>query len=220
MKPLEDFLVKKGFTVYNIDLPGHNSTPTELESIRWTDWIDYAQKRLNTLKSQCSTVYISGISMGGVIALYLCSTNKDLAGIITFSTAVKPFNFISWFVYLFRPIQYIYRWIKVGKHREKYVGTFTDWHGYDKLPMSALIQGAKLLDNLSRKLKHITLPILIIHSVNDRVVLIKGMNQIVKAINSEDKTLAEIHEGGHLILLDKGSTQALKEIEEWLEQRI
>ncbi|NPD88061.1 MAG: alpha/beta fold hydrolase [Asgard group archaeon] len=220
MKPLEQFLTSQGYVVDNIYLPEFNSTPEDLQAVEWLEWINYSQERLNILKDQCNSVYVSGTSSGGVIALYLCSTNRDLAGVITFATAVKPFNFISWFVYIFRPIQFIFRWINVGKHREKYIGKFIDWYGYDRLPMSALIQTARLLDVIGRKLKLVHQPILLLHGINDRLVPIKTMKQIIRKIKSRDITTVKILEGGHLVLLDRGSNQALIEIEKWLEKRI
>ncbi len=219
MQPLEQFLTNAGYVVDNIDLPGFNTTPEDLQSINWLDWINYTQERLNILKDQCTSVYVCGTSLGGAIALYLCSINQDLAGIITLATAAKPFNFVSWFLYHFHPIQFFYKWVKVGKFRANFIGDSDVWYGYDRLPVSALIQTSKLLRVLRKQLKLVNQPILLLHGKNDQLVPFNSMKKIVSKIKSKDITTVEILEGGHLVLLDKGSKQALGEIEEWLEKR-
>jgi carboxylesterase len=174
---------------------------------------------LTILKDQCTSVYVSGTSLGGAIALYLCSINQDLAGVITLATAAKPFNFISWFLYHFHPIQFFCKWVNVGNFRASFIGDSDVWYGYDKLPTSALVQTAKLLGALRRKLRFVNQPILLLHGINDQLVPFNSMKSIVNKINSNDITKIEILEGGHLVLLDKGSNQALEEIEKWLEKR-
>ncbi|MHA1954255.1 MAG: alpha/beta hydrolase, partial [Candidatus Heimdallarchaeaceae archaeon] len=89
MIPLEEFLMERGFTVRNITLPGHETTEEDLTTKKWTDWIDYAQLKLNELKKQCEKVFVTGLSMGGTITLLLGAKNKDLSGIITLAAVYR-----------------------------------------------------------------------------------------------------------------------------------
>ncbi|MCE7738270.1 MAG: hypothetical protein KAU62_02590 [Candidatus Heimdallarchaeota archaeon] len=52
MKPLAEFLEKQGYAVENITLSGHETTIKELNKNNWTDWINYAQTKLNSLKEK------------------------------------------------------------------------------------------------------------------------------------------------------------------------
>ncbi len=220
MKPLEDFLTNKGFKVLNITLPGHNTFPKDLLKIGWEDWVDYCQGKLEILMKSCPATFIVGTSLGGALALYITAKNPELSGVITCATAVKPFNFISWFVINFRFIHYIVRWIKIEKISSKLVGNPQNWAAYKKIPVKSLVEIAKLLDKLNPILGNISQPILIVHSENDKAVSIKGIEQITSSISSRDQSIARISKGGHVIMLDEGCTQALTEIENWIDVRI
>jgi len=220
MKPLEDFLTNKGFKVLNINLPGHNTSSKDLLKIGWQDWVDYCQGKLEILMEECPTVFVVGTSLGGVIALYLAAKNPELSGVITCATAVKPYNFLSWFIVNFRIIHYFVRWIRVEKISSKLVGNLQNWDVYKKIPVKSLVEIAKLLDNLNPILKNICQPILIVHSNNDKAVSIKGIEQITSSISSRDQSIVRIDKGGHVIMLDEGCAQTLTEIENWVDMRI
>ena len=52
------------------DLPtlrGHDTTPEELNGIHWREWVEDAEKALNTLLEKVEKVIVIGHSMGGWI---------------------------------------------------------------------------------------------------------------------------------------------------------
>lgn len=219
MKKIAEILENQNFIVDNANLPGHNTTPEDLKNTEWTEWIEHTQKRLDNFKTKTSEVFIFGASLGSVIALYLATNNPDVTGLILCSTALKPFNFKSWFVYNFHFIQYIIRYVPLNKIMSTYFGIPKDWKRYEKIPVSSLIQLAKLLKELRKRIRQVKQPILIIQAKSDRIINRRGRNQVFKAVYSEDKTFVEIQRGGHVILSDEDCEQSFDVIMKWLLER-
>lgn len=219
MLKIAKILEEHNFIVDNTDLPGHNTSPEDLKNTGWTEWIEHTQKRLELLKNKSSEVYILGASLGSVISLYLGTNNPDVAGLILCATALKPFNFKSWFVYNFHFIQYFIRYVPLNRIMSRYLGIPKDWKRYEKIPVSSLIESAKLLKDLRKCIKKINQPILIIQSKNDRIINQRGRKQVFKAVNSDDKTFVEIQRGGHVIMSDEDCNHSFDIITKWLLER-
>jgi len=82
LRPLGDFLARRGLTVYAPRLAGHGTSVDEFEQTGPSDWIATVEDGLEQLKRTCSSVFAIGISMGGTLALHLGATRgADVAGI-------------------------------------------------------------------------------------------------------------------------------------------
>ncbi len=220
MKPLADSLTEKGFVVDNIDLPGHNTNSADLQTKIWQDWVGYAQKRLEQLQEKCERIYLSGISLGGCIALYLGANNPNIAGLIICSTALAPVSFLTWVLYHCSFIRYFVKWINVKKRLGKKLGLPKSWESYEKLPVNSAINTAKLAKNLQKIVHKVTQPIIVIYSTCDKLVTLEGCKNILNRVSSTDKQLIEIEKGGHAMLIDKGCNKAINQIFLWLEHRL
>ena len=86
MKPLVRTLAAAGFTVACPRLAGHCSTLEELKGTRWTDWLATLEESLRALRAQHGPVFVSGLSMGALLALRLAIDHPDdVAGVATLS---------------------------------------------------------------------------------------------------------------------------------------
>jgi carboxylesterase len=82
IRPLGDFLARRGLTVLAPRLAGHGTTVDEFAQTGPQDWIATVESGLDQLKRSCSSVFAIGISMGGTLALHLAATHPtDVAGI-------------------------------------------------------------------------------------------------------------------------------------------
>jgi len=219
MLKIAKVLEKHNFIVDNTDLPGHNTSPEDLKNTEWTEWIEQTQKRLEILRNKSSEIFVLGTSLGSIISLYLGTNDPNIAGLILCATAIKPFNFKSWFIYNFHFIQYFIRYVSLNRIISQYLGIPKEWKRYEKIPVSSLIESTKLLKELRNRIKKIYQPILVIQSKNDRIINQRGRKQVYNAVNSEDKIFVEVNKGGHVILLDEGCEQAIDIIMKWLLER-
>src|SRR4029453_16615399 len=81
VRPLGDFLARRGLTVLAPRLAGHGTSVDEFEKTGPEDWISTVEGGLDQLKKTCSSVFVIGISMGGTLAMHLAATRgADLAG--------------------------------------------------------------------------------------------------------------------------------------------
>ncbi len=220
MEPLEIFLKNRNYTVFNIVLPGHETSEEDLETKKWFEWTNYAQEKLDQLKNMCAKIFVIGLSMGGAITLFLGYRNPDIDGLITLATPCKT---PDWKLYVLRAlpfIVYLYsRHPNIDCNWED-LDTKKVHKCYAKIPTRSALQLHKLLINVKKNLFRITNPILILQSKNDETVSMKHAKQIFNKVKSKDKKMVQIEKGGHVISVDSGKEQAFAAIEEWIKERI
>src|SRR3569833_1229702 len=60
-----------GFTVGGPRLPGHGTSPDDMETTGYLDWVGEAEKALHALAARKRQVFVTGLSMGGSLPLNL-----------------------------------------------------------------------------------------------------------------------------------------------------
>jgi carboxylesterase len=83
-------LHKFGYTVIGPLLRGHGTTPMDMAESTAKDWIQSLIEALDKLRQTCSTIFITGLSMGGTLSLYMAAMYPDaFKGVITINAAVQ-----------------------------------------------------------------------------------------------------------------------------------
>lgn len=70
-------LARNGFKVSCCQLAGHCGTSDDLISTTWEDWYASVEQAFETLRQECDTVVVGGLSMGAVLALHLAAKRPD-----------------------------------------------------------------------------------------------------------------------------------------------
>jgi len=91
-RDLAQFYADQGFTVALPRLAGHGTTPEDLEKRKYQEWIEDVEKAYQWLKERTSKRFVTGLSMGGTLTLYMGEKHKDIAGLITINAAVRMPN--------------------------------------------------------------------------------------------------------------------------------
>jgi carboxylesterase len=90
MHPLGEALHQAGYTVLGPLLPGHGTSPEDMAATGARDWIAGVEAALTALKTRCSRVFMTGLSMGGTLTLYMAGQYPDaFAGIIPINAVVR-----------------------------------------------------------------------------------------------------------------------------------
>src|SRR5437588_9659325 len=94
MKPLVRKLAGQGFSVSCPQLAGHCSSLAELKRTRWRDWYVSLERAMERLAEDCDEIFVSGLSMGALLALKLAADHPDrVQGVATLSAT---FTYDGW----------------------------------------------------------------------------------------------------------------------------
>ena len=207
MRPLGQFLNDKGLTVVGPLLPGHGAKVEEMNQVHWSEWTQAVEEALAGLQARCAHTFVAGLSMGGLLTLYLASRHPELPGIATYAAALD----ITDWRRPFAPI--IKRLFKtIDKPDEHWANPEAEqllW-AYDVYPVGGAMQLFDLRDEVEASLPRITCPALIMYSTADPSVSPKAAQMILDNIASTDKEIASLDDCGHVMTLDTGWQEVAK----------
>ena len=198
MVPWATAMAEHGFTVRVPRLPGHGSRWQDMNLTTWEDWYSEAERNYQILKSQCDTVFVFGLSMGGSLTLRLAENHgDDIAGIVLVNAAVHSE----------RPDRHLLPVIS------KFIGSFPgisndikkpgqDEVAYKKIPLKAAHSLSKLWKLIKPDIPAVTQPLLLFRSEVDHVVEASNAQWILDHVSSTDKTEIVLKDSFHVATLD------------------
>ncbi len=169
-------LTERGYDVRAILLPGHGNTPKAQLNMTYQRWLKVARAQLQILKAESDApVYLSGFSMGAVLASILALENKDIAGLLLFSPAYqsKLNHYLRWSGIYSRFKPWVFGGMIIEDNPSK----------YNSIPINGAAQYYNLTKVLKKKWgrQKLSMPVLAVASTDDSVVdvdyFIKVFNQ-------------------------------------------
>ncbi len=231
MKKYGDFLFKNGYDVFCYSFPGHGERISEIETVTWKDWCEFAQDKYDTLRKNYSKFYLSGLCLGAAMAIYLGEHNKDITGIIALSTTLLLDGFcIPWTVKLLpfalsTIIRFYYTFpeddcfgVKNERTRKSLAKiTAKAEIGMDNYPLNCVDALLKLSKNVRKNLKSVTCPVLCIHSKYDNLASVRGAKIVIDGISSVVKKYVELNDSYHMVLYDNEKDFVMNTAKEFME---
>ena len=198
MRPWAEYLNQRGYTVKVPLLPGHGTTPHDLNLVKWQEWPAKVESDLQQLLRTCRKVFICGLSMGGGTTLNIATRySKDLAGIILVNPMIHvkgvPVE-LAFFLSRFQKMR-----TSVGDDIKR--PGITEW-GYDALPTRGVYQLLKMLRITRGNLGKITVPVQLFHSVEDHTLPVTNTEIILSEIGSTNKSRIELVNSYHVATMD------------------
>lgn len=200
VRPLGHFLHERGYTVSGPLLPGHGTTPQEMNRCRWPMWTEAFETAYRELAARCEKVFVGGESMGGLLALYLASYHAEVAGVMAYSAALMvPPSFAQTFLLpVLAPFGII---LPKGPSTPSMADA--RWQGYEHNPLRAAQQLFALQAVTRARLSAITSPVLIVQGRLDTTVDAAAPAVIYQSVRSTDKYLYWFENSTHCVLLDQ-----------------
>ena len=198
MRPWSEYLNGLGYSVKLPRLPGHATVASDLNKVKWPEWVARAEEDLNELFATCDKVFIAGLSMGGGLTTHLATKYSDrLAGIVLVNPMIHVPGINSRIAGL---VSLVMKFKKSVGDDIKRPNTVE--HGYDQLPIVGLKEVLKMHEATRRDLSKVTCPVLLFHSKDDHVLPVSNTEIIWAGISSANKQRIELINSYHVATLD------------------
>ena len=219
MRPLGEYLAAEGMTVLGIRLRGHATVPQALDDVPWEAWAEDVRAGLARLREVCSRVSITGLSLGGALALY-AAARHPLARVVAMAT--PDHNVVHRI-----PVRWIDRVARVIPALPKLGSDVRNPAGlgsasgqrarftYDQVRLKSVVELVEFLDGMDVVLPHVHAPTLLIHARQDRVVPPASAERIAQRLGGPVK-LHWLARGGHPLLDDYDRHKAFVATRDWL----
>ncbi len=209
-------LAKAGFTVALPRLKGHGTTPADMAASTASDWIRDLEQAMTWLKERCDTLFITGLSMGGTLTLFMAGQYPDVfKGIIPINALISSNNpDLASLVYMTNgpaEVAGIGSDIKDSNSKEL---------AYPVVPVPSLKELFALTKVTDDLLPRITCPALILVSREDHVVPPVNSDYILKKISSQDKHLLWLENSYHVATLDNDKDLIVQKSVEFIQVHI
>jgi len=220
VKALAVYLGNMGFWVYVPRLKGHGTSPDDLATRSYQDWMASIDRGYAIISSICQKVVVGGFSTGAGLALDLAARVKEIAGVFAVSAPMTLKDFSSKFAPAVdmwnRIMDKAYR---IGPKKEFVENKPENPHiNYLRNPISGVRELERLMDDIEPKLPDLKMPALIIQSRRDPVVDPKGSRKIFELLGTKEKEYLLFNFDRHGILLGDGSQRVYKAIGEFIRQ--
>lgn len=199
VRPLARRLAEAGYSVAGPLLPGHGTTPEDLNQRRWPEWVAAVEAAYRDLAARCQRVFVGGESMGGVLALHVASRHPEAAGVLLYAPALQttarlPEIALAAVLSRLRPL--------VPKRKGPRTVVDDLWQGYDVYPARALLEFFQLQWETRRRLPRVTQPVFTIQGRLDATVHPLAGALIGAGVASADQELHWMEHSSHCVLLD------------------
>jgi len=206
VRPLANYFISEGCTVIAPLLPGHGTTPEDLNRQKYRDWTNCVEENYLRISSECDYVIVGGESMGGVLSLFLAEKYSDIYALLLFSTAlsVRRLKYAKLLKY-YSPI------IDKGLPDDN-----LPWQGYTVYPLWAADQFLRLTRKVKKNLYKVKSPALILQGSNDTSIDTENIQTIFDSIGSEIKLKIMMKKSRHVMLLDREFDAIVKNVQTFL----
>lgn len=200
MRPLGEALAGAGLRAVGPVLPGHGETARVLARARYGEWVEAARERLHALRREHETVFVAGLSMGGLVTLEL-ACEEEMAAAVVIGT---PLRIAQPFATLIPMLRRVVRVV------EKKVGSDirdpearARHPSMDAMPLDAVHQLMHLQRRVRERLPQVRPPLLVAHGAKDRTANPADALEIAARVASPDPEVLILERSGHVVPVDR-----------------
>jgi carboxylesterase len=167
MRGLALALADAGLTVEMPLLPGHGTDVADMVPTRWEDWSSAAEAAYLDLAARSDAVVVAGLSMGGMLAVWLAEHHPEIAALALVNPMVAPPDADT--------VGFVRAMVDNGDELAPGVGSDIAMEGavesaYPELPLRAALSLFAAAAEVESGLGSVTCPVLLFTSTQDHVV--------------------------------------------------
>jgi carboxylesterase len=209
VRPLGEYLAAQGITVRAPLLPGHGTTPEDLQQTRWPQWVRAAEAELAALQSRYGAVHVVGFSMGGLVALYLAAHHQ----VATVTTLACPAKLADWRQIFIPLARYLIPYYPARISNPELAAQLDS---YDRFPLKALHSVLHLAKQIRKDLPRVQAPLLALQGERDKWIAPDSADFIVANAGSAIKERRYLPGRNHLITLERGREEVFRMVQRWI----
>jgi len=219
VKELANYLGRRGFWVYVPRIKGHGTSPDDLATRKYTDWMESVDEGYAVISNLCRRVVAGGFSNGAGLALDLTARIEDVEGVFAVCPPLRLKDFSSKFVPALDYWNKFMDKVHIDSGQKEFVENNPEnpHINYLRNPISGLRELERLMDSIESKLSAIQTPTLVIQSYGDPVVDQRGSRKVFELLGSEDKSYILFNFDRHGILLGDGAHRVHKAIADFID---
>jgi carboxylesterase len=202
MRWMGEYLAGQGLTVLGVRLAGHATTPEDMEPTTWRDWWGSVKEGYAELDRRCERVFVMGLSLGGMLTLHIGAHYPEVAGLVAMSAPGKPMSTTD--LWVPETLGEAARFLPPDKDddfQDRWVAE--EWHiSYDRQPLRCIASLFEFSRHLHDDLPDVRVPLLLIHSRLDGMVLPDNMPYVHGLVASTDKEMMWVERSGHVVTED------------------
>lgn len=217
VRPVAEALVERGIRSRGIWMAGHNGTVDDLATTHRDEWIGAAREALDALRREHETVFVVGVSMGGLTSLRLAQTaSVDGLVVVGVPLALAP------------PIPQLLPLVRlVAKGRSKGVSDLMDPEArarhphFPMMPFDAVRELIRLQREVVAELDRIHTPILVAHGRHDKTAPPKDAERLFSSVSTpaSDRALVLFERSGHVVPVDHDGPEFCRVAADFLARR-
>ncbi|NPV89703.1 MAG: alpha/beta fold hydrolase [Firmicutes bacterium] len=222
LRSLGDHLAARGWAVEAPLLKGHGTRVADLANTTWRDWMESAREGLVRLRSQpVRDVFLIGMSMGGLLCLYLADALGDVSGVVTLNTPIWLRDRRTAFAPLLRLVNQVNpRWLaEIPKRKGEAGAARGERFGYDSVHPRAMTEMLGLVREVRRLLGRVKVPVLIVQSHADETAEPKSAGYLYDSLGSADKQVLWLTEAPHLLFEGSEAGMVREAVENFILKR-
>ncbi len=210
-----DYLAREGgFTVSGPLLAGHGTSMADLLTVSPLDWIRDLVEALEQLRQRCHKIFIMGLSLGGLLTLYMAAKYPTLfAGAAPINTPLHSTTEIALLLFDLEAPEFIPNGPPDIKQPD------VDEIIYEGMPLITLQQTYALLSVTRDILPRIACPTLIFQSREDHWVDPINALLILENLSTLEKKLIWLDNSYHTATLDYDKERIGAELVRFIQQQ-
>ncbi|HIS28934.1 MAG TPA: alpha/beta fold hydrolase [Candidatus Avamphibacillus intestinigallinarum] len=210
VQPLIDYLSTHTDWQWSVPiLPGHGET-LDLKGKPYESWLEAAVHAYEELHKTCTTIYVIGFSMGGMIAAYIAA-RFQVEKLVLLAPALRIFSV--------RQLTKEFGGILVDAHHHELASNLmyrNSLRKFSDTPLTSVIEFLKLVKYVRPFLKQVNTPVWVGQGRQDAIVPYGTMKEINQLISSTDKQFVLFNDSGHFLCLDESKNEVSRLVLQFL----
>ncbi|MFT3695468.1 MAG: alpha/beta fold hydrolase [Kofleriaceae bacterium] len=220
MRFLGERLADAGFYVRGIVLPGHGTSPEDLDATVWADWAGAVEAAFDELLLKCRRVAVCGQSLGGLLSLHLASKRADVAAVATLAAPLwldgLSGRVASWA--MSGALSWLKQIPKLAGSDVRDPNVRRENPSYRVIPTKALAQLGEFMRVVGGELDKIQAPVLVVHGKHDHTAPVASAAAIADRTHARRVKLLE--RSYHLIAVDVERDIVAEEVRSFFRRNV